>query len=385
MRMIRFAAVAALVLGPSLRPGEAAAQSNISTQGYGFPPGQLSTRAASMGGSVGEVDAGSALNPASLGRLVTRTILFQMEPEWRRVKAPGGSNSTTTARYPLINIGVPFGEHWVIGVSSSTLLDRTWQTSRDDTLDISGDLVPTTTQELSQGAMNDLRLATTWTNRRNFYVGVGFSGITGRNVLSTIQQFKDSAFNDFSSDRVLSYSGSAISAGAQFLSAPMQTVFGVSYRMGNSLRMRANDTTLARGDVPSRFGASVAYTGLQGSILSLRIAQDQWSKMTPMLANAGSGEKAHDSFEVGVGAEVTGPRLLGQTMMLRGGMRSRTLPFEAAGKEVTEKIASFGSGANFGGGRVSADFAILRQWRNADIPSVTERAWTFSLSLTARP
>ena len=61
-------------------------------------------------------------------------------------------------------------------------------------------------------------------------------------------------------------------------------------------------------------------------------------------------------------------------MMLRGGVRSRTLPFEAAGKEVTEKIASFGSGANFGGGRMSADFAILRQWRNADIAQVSERA-----------
>jgi hypothetical protein len=383
--MLRFAAAAALVLAPSLRASKAAAQSNISTQGYGYPPGQLSTRALSMGGSIGEIDATSALNPASLGRVVTRTILFQAEPEWRRVKSPSGSNSTTTARYPLINIGVPFGEHWVIGVSSSTLLDRTWQTSRDDTLDVSGDLVPTTTQELSQGAMNDLRLATTWTNRRNLYIGVAFSGITGRNVLSTIQTFQDSAFNDFTSDRVLSYSGSAMSAGIQFLSAPMQTVFGLSYRMGNSLHMQSNDTTIARGDVPSRIGASVAYTGLEGSILSLRISQDQWSKMTPMLANAAAGEKAHDSFEFGVGVEVSGPRVLGQTMMLRGGMRSRTLPFEAAGKEVSEKSASFGSGFNFGGGRMSSDFAILRQWRNADLPSVNERAWTFSISLTARP
>jgi len=382
MRMHRFAAVAALILVPAVR---LAAQSNISSQGYGFPPGQLSTRSLSMGGGTGEVDASSALNPASIGRLVTRTILFQMEPEWRRVKSPAGSNSTTTARYPLINVGVPFGEHWVIGVSSSTLLDRTWQTARDDTLDISGDQIPTTTQELSQGAINDLRLATTWTNHRSLYIGIGFSGITGRNVLSTIQQFKDSAFNDFTSDRVLSYSGSALSAGVQFASAPMQTVFGLSYRLGNTLRMRSNDTTLAQGDVPSHVGASVAYTGLQGTVLSFRVAQDQWSKMTPMLANAAGGEKAHDSFEVGVGAEVTGPRVLGQTMMLRGGMRSRTLPFEAAGQEVTEKSASFGSGASFGGGRVTADFAILRQWRNADLPSIAERAWTFSLSLTARP
>jgi hypothetical protein len=120
-------------------------------------------------------------------------------------------------------------------------------------------------------------------------------------------------------------------------------------------------------------------------VLSFRVAQDQWSKMTPMLANAATGEKAHDSFEVGVGGEFTGPRVLGQTVMLRGGMRSRTLPFEAAGKEVTERAASFGSGASMAGGRVSADFAILRQWRNADLPSISERAWTFSLSLTARP
>ena len=379
MRTLWIAAAAALGSSPVM------AQSNISTQGYGFPPGQLSSRALSMGGSIGEIDASSALNPASIGRLTSRTVLFQLEPEWRKVKSPAGNNSTTTARYPLINIGVPFGEHWVIGVSSSALLDRTWQTSRDDTLDINGDAVPTTTQELSQGAMNDLRLATTWTNRRWLYVGIGVSAITGRNVLSTVQQFKDSAFNDYSADRVLDYTGSALSGGVQFLSTPLQTVFGVSYRMGNSLRLSSNDTTLAEGNVPSRVGASVAYTGLQGTVLSARVAQDQWSKMTPMLANTGGGEKAHDSFEVGVGAEVTGPRMFGQTFMLRGGMRSRTLPFEAAGKEVTEKAASFGSGAVFGGGRISADFALMRQWRNADLPSISERAWTFSLSLTARP
>ena len=165
----------------------------------------------------------------------------------------------------------------------------------------------------------------------------------------------------------------------------MQTVFGLSYRLGNSLHMSSNDTTIARGEVPDHLGASVAYTGVPGTILSFRVAQDKWSKMTPMLANAASGEKAHDSFEVGVGVEATGPRVIGQTVMLRGGIRSRTLPFEAAGKEVTERVASFGSGANFGGGRMSADFAILRQWRNADLPSVSERAWTLSLSLTARP
>ena len=380
MRMIRFAAAAALVAAPL------SAQSNLSTQGYGYPPGQLATRALSMGGSIGEIDAASALNPAAIGRLATRTIVFQAEPEWRLVKSNTADNRTTTARYPLINIGVPFGPHWVFGVSSATLLDRTWQTSRDDTLDISGDRVPVTTNELSQGAMNEMRFVSTWTNHRWLYIGLGLSAITGRNAVNTIETFKDSAFADFTSDRVLSYSGSAVTAGVQLLSASTQTVFGFSYRMGNALKMKSLDSTLARGEVPNRLGASVAFTGIEGTILSVRVAQDQWSSMTPMLANAATGEKAHDSFEVGGGAELTGPKLMGQTFMVRLGMRARTLPFEAAGKEVSEKTASIGSGANFGGGRMSADFALLRQWRSADLPSsITERAWTFSLSLTARP
>ena len=102
-----------------------------------------------------------------------------------------------------------------------------------------------------------------------------------------------------------------------------------------------------------------------------------------MLLNAPTGEKAHDSWEIGAGIEATGPRVIGQTLLLRAGGRSRTLPFEAAGKTVTERAASLGTGANFGGGRMSVDAALLRQWRNADLPTVSERAWTFSLSLPA--
>src|SRR5262245_55395212 len=55
----------------------AAAQGNLSTQGLGFPPGQLSTKAASMGGSIGESDASSPLNPASIGLLLGTMIAMQ--------------------------------------------------------------------------------------------------------------------------------------------------------------------------------------------------------------------------------------------------------------------------------------------------------------------
>ena len=56
------------------------AQGNLSTQGLGFPPGQLSTKAISMGGSIGEGDPLSPLNPASLSLLLTSMITMQAEP-----------------------------------------------------------------------------------------------------------------------------------------------------------------------------------------------------------------------------------------------------------------------------------------------------------------
>jgi hypothetical protein len=107
--------------------------------------------------------------------------------------------------------------------------------------------------------------------------------------------------------------------------------------------------------------------------------------MSPMLLGASTGEEAHDSWDVGGGVEFTGPRVRGQTLLIRTGGRSRTLPFEAVGKTVSEKSASLGTGASFGGGRISTDLTLIRQWRSADIPSISERAWTLSFSLTARP
>ena len=52
---------------------------------------------------------------------------------------------------------------------------------------------------------------------------------------------------------------------------------------------------------------------------------------------------------------------------------------------VSEKSLSFGSGLSMGHGRVLADITGVRQWRYSDVPSVKERAWTLSFSLTARP
>ncbi|MGE5750306.1 MAG: hypothetical protein ACM31F_10130, partial [Gemmatimonas sp.] len=53
-------AVAAVTLGANA----AGAQGTLSTQGFGYPTGQLSTRALANGGGIGEFDADSPINPA---------------------------------------------------------------------------------------------------------------------------------------------------------------------------------------------------------------------------------------------------------------------------------------------------------------------------------
>src|SRR4051812_21457699 len=359
------------------------AQGNLSTQGYGYPQGQLTTRALSLGGSIGEIDISSTVNPASLGRVTNRTILFQIEPELRTLTAGTATNHTITARYPLVSIAVPFGGNLVTGVSASTLLDRSWATTTTRTQLVGTEQIVSTANESSNGAMNDLRLAETWTNRTWLSIGLGVHAITGRNVVRSSESFDDSSFSTFASTRQISYTGSALSAGVQISSLATKTILGLSYRMGNSLKAVTNDTALARGQAPDHFGASLAYTGIQGTVLAVRAARDGWSSMTPMLSKA--GEEAHDAWDLGAGAEITGPHLLGQPMQVRLGGRTRKLPFEAEGNVVSEKSLSLGSGFNFGGGRMSADFAASRQWRDANITNVKERAWTLSLSLTARP
>ncbi|HEY6218524.1 MAG TPA: hypothetical protein VIV65_00620, partial [Gemmatimonadaceae bacterium] len=239
-----------------LLPGVVAGQGNLSTQGYGYPQGQLSTRALSLGGGTGELDQTTPLNPASTGMLVTRTIAFQIEPEFRTLFNNGAREKTTTARYPVIYAGVPFGDNWVTSVSSSTLLDRSWKTSTTRFAPVGTDSVSTTFNEQSEGAINDLQIAEAWTNRRWLAVGVAIHGITGRNLVTTGRDFADTTdFSPFSLSRTLDYSGIAGSAGVQFIINEKGAV-GVSYRKGGHLRAHLNDSLVAQGTVPDHFGIS---------------------------------------------------------------------------------------------------------------------------------
>src|SRR5436190_11515250 len=94
-RFAHYGATAALALMPAF----VHAQSNLSSQGYGFPTGQLSARSYGAGGALAEMDPLTPVNPASLALLPSRILFLQMEPEFRSVKSAAGTERTTTARY----------------------------------------------------------------------------------------------------------------------------------------------------------------------------------------------------------------------------------------------------------------------------------------------
>ena len=371
-----------LALGALLAlPAAARAQSNLSAQGFGFPTGQLSARAYGAGGSLAEMDPLSPVNPASLSLLPSRILFLQLEPEFRSVEGVAGTERTTTARYPVVFGAMPFRANWVVSLSASTLLDRTSSTSFNTTEHLeSGEDVAMTTTYRIDGAMSDIRLATAWAASNWLRVGVGAHAIAGHNLVNLTQRFDDSLrFSSFSQARVLGFGGTAISGGVQLVSKTL--VFAGSARFGGTLNLSSEDTVLTSANVPNRFGASLAYIGIANSTISVRTSRDSWSS----LGSLGSSElHAVDSWDTSVGADIAGPRLGQRIVFLRGGFRMRTLPFQAANQDVTERSITAGLGTAFANNHVLADVAVIRASRSANL-SASERAWTLSVGLAVRP
>jgi hypothetical protein len=356
------------------------AQSNLSTQGFGYPPGQLSTRATGTGGAIGELDPWSPLNPAAVGALASRMLYFQIEPEYRTVSLGGAVDLTTTARFPLVFGALPVGRGWVVTVGSSTLLDRSASTTVPGQQVINGQTVDLTTKIAITGAINDVRLAAAWTPRPWLRAGAGLHAFTGRNLINVSQTFADTiAFAGFANQQNLSISGGAVSGGVELMSSVVTGT--VAYRHGGTMHSSVGDTTIGTANVPSRVGASLAFTGIPNSTIAVRASHEDWSALNNL---AGASFHANDAWDESIGADVAGPRLGARRLMLRGGFRNRTLPFEAAGEEVTERSASAGMGTLFANGRVVGDFALIRAWRDAGLPA-TEKSWTMSFGFTVRP
>lgn len=388
MSAIRFSVISGL----SLVAASASAQGNLSTQGFGYPAGQLSTRALGLAGSIGESDPQSVVNPAATALWGAPVLFVQYDPEFRTVKSANGTSHTTTARFPVAGFSLPIGSRYSLTASVSTFLDRTWATTSDQPQLIGTETVQVTQKFASDGAINDLRVAVAYAATPRFNIGIGAHAFTGENRITVQQLFPDSVrFSDLVESSNLSYGGVAFSAGLEWRPS-RNWQLATSFRRGGDITAESGDTTVGRGRIPTRYGVGVSYAGVSGAVFSSRVAHESWSS----LAGLGSATvTAFDGWDVGLGADATGPRVGRRVMMVRTGVRHRTLPFGAGGARVKELSFSGGFGLPLAYDRVFLDVSLVRAGRDAAHPpsgpgggasgEVKETAYILSMGLRIRP
>jgi hypothetical protein len=385
--MMRQSLLLICLLGAAV-PGRA--QGTLSGQGFGYAPGQLSARSRATGGGLGEFDPFSGLNPAAMASVRRSTLYFESSPEFRQVDVNDVSDRTSSIRFPAFGAALQVGRRAIIGLSASTLADRSWGSSFRSTEIIGGRDITSTQRFRSTGAMNDVRLAAAVNLFSRLRLGAGAHVITGQNRLAIVRDFDDSTFLDFSQSSALDYSGIAFSAGADW--RPHRVLgLAASYRRGGKLTARSADTIVSTAHVPDRAGAAVRYDGIKGASLFARFDWTKWSAVGTL---GTSRLAASDTREYGGGAELAGPRFAGTTTLLRAGLRHRELPFGFGGAKPTETILSGGLGIPIGRDRALLDLTIDRAARSANgavagggvlTPvDVRERAWTLGFGFAFR-
>ncbi|HVT40383.1 MAG TPA: hypothetical protein VHE78_15175 [Gemmatimonadaceae bacterium] len=369
------AALCALVALPALP-----AQGSLSTQGFGYPGGQLSSRALGAGGSLADFDANSPLNPASLSLGVRAAVYAQYDPEFRRVTSPSGNASSTTARFPVVGVSGRFGRA-TVGLSFSSLLDRSWTNTYFDTQTVGGQLVQSRVTAQSAGGISDARAALSYQVSEKLYFGAGLHVFPGENRTVLGRDFADSLrLGSFTQASIYNFSGSAVSVGLLAIPVPHLNL-AASARFGGSMHMHAGDSTVVgSATVPSRWSVSAAYEGFAGSALAVRYGKDKWTGMRGL---GSPGLVIRDAAELAGGMEVAGPRVSGIPMALRLGFRSRDLPFAVGTQKVAEQSLTGGVGIPLAAGRGAADIALARARRTS--AGLAETGWILSIGFAIKP
>lgn len=364
-------------------PTIAAAQGTLSGQGFGYPLGGLSTRSLAVGGARGEFDPQSSRNPAAVTLGARTGLYFQYDPEFRQLEAGNQNDRTLTPRFAAIGIFFPVKQRFALGISSHSLLDRTWGTVIRSGERLGPDSVLYTETNKSSGGLNETRVTFGFApfNGR-VAIGAGLHLVTGENRLTLRRQFDDSLrYGTLLRNLTLAYNGTAASAG--IVVRPVNWFsMAASARQGGDLTLRVEDTVSSKAKVPNRFGFAARLDAIPGVSLMASADRTEWSKLNGLGSAAANGL---DAWEYAVGADFSAQRTnRAPGIAYSVGYRTRDLPFAASGAAVSEKIFSGGTSLPIAQGRASMDLALQRANREA-AGAVSERAWMLSVGLTIRP
>lgn len=363
------------------------AQGAIGLQGFGYPPGQLTVRASSSGGGLGEFDQATPLNPAALMNWGVAGAYLQYSPERRSTTVAGTKASSAVARFPVFAIGLPAGQKYAFGISTSTLLERNFTTSVKARQLIRTDSVTTTSNTEARGAMNIIQFGGAMQLTRWLRVGSAIGIVTGENRVKTARSIvPDSgvrvdtvSYGTISEQSTATFGGNALSFGVDV--APTKKLsFAASGRIGFRMRAELTDSTRRTADVPNRAGAAVRWEVGGGNIA----ARYDWSGWSAMKGLGGSAP-VFDTKEMGIGAELPGPKVPGGQMLVRLGVRRRDLPYGVSGRQPKENILGGGFGFPIGFGRAQLDLGLERAARTVPgLPNVRENGVIASFGFRLR-
>lgn len=371
-----------------LAAGQLRAQGAIALQGFGYPPGQLTVRAATTGGGLGEFDQAGPLNPAALMNWGVAGAYIQYSPERRTTTINGAGVTTTVSRFPVFALGLPAGQKYSFGISSSTLLERNYDTQLTARQLIRRDSVTTTAITTARGALNDLQFGAAMQVRPWLRVGTALHVLTGENRVKTSRSIVPDtgarvdtvSYGSIQENSTATFAGTAISFGVDIAPTKQLSVAG-SARIGFGLRAELKDSSRLTADAPSRAGVAVRWE-VARSNLTARYNWEGWSAMQGLGAQSNG---VFDTQEYGIGAEVPGPKIRGGQMLVRLGARRRDLPYGVAGSQPTENLLGGGFGFPVGFGRAQIDLGIEHATRKVtSLPNVTERGLIYSFGFRLR-
>lgn len=374
-------AAVALLAAPWPGSRDAGAQGTLSTLGFGYPVGAGSIRVNGTAGAFGEFDLLSAINPAAVGGLQRAVIAAQAEPELRALTVGNVRERSNVQRVPLLAVLFPAGKGFGVALSGSAFLDRSYVTNTTGSVAIDGRPVPTTDFENAKGAISDLRGAVGW-QRGRIRLGVAGHVFTGSHLVARTRTFSDSLqYGGVVDSSRATFYGTALSTGAE-VQLPAGVALLASWRAGNSLDARIRDTVRVAGSVPRRLGLGLRFDGIPGSVFAVGVEQVRWSDM----AGLGSvAVRAQDATNWKVGAEVAGPRMREQPILLRAGIAGLALPFGTPAVSVRETRASVGVGLPIARDAASLDLSLQRAVRTPSAGTVREQAWLLGIGLQVRP
>ncbi len=339
-------------------------QTPITAIGLGVPVAAIDARAAAMGGTgIGLLDGSlSARNPADMGFFNQPVLGITYAPESISVKGQSGEFDSGRSRLSILRGAIPFDE-WTLGVAFAAELDQDWQVEFSDTLSTSLGTFPFTEQQVSDGGVSSVNFTLT---RRiaGVILGIEYGILTG-NLRQRFSRVFESDTADIG-NRIASvggttgwsYAGSRFRVGVASNLTDRIRVSGDVSIQGDLTAENDSSGVLLRSrtfEMPTAFEAGASARISPRVLVTGAVGWTDWSGSLAVTKEF----VASDVVWFGIGAELTGARLLGARLPLRLGLRRTDLPFHAPGMtQPTETALTLGLGLRVSDEQARIDLAF---------------------------